>query len=448
MDATKAPRRAAESAAYRVIQVTDVPDDFNSWSQEEKNAYFAEEARLYRLREEVAASAAKAKKPNGAGAAAQDDAPRTIIKATPFVCIDPAEIPPRRWIYGRHHQRTFLSQTVAFGGVGKSFQAMVEALAIVTNRPLLGVEPDEQTNVWYWNGEDPMDELQRRFAAARLHYGIAPTAIEGRLFVDSGRKTKIIVATQTRTGALIARPVVDDVIATIQENKIGVMTVDPFVSCHAVTENDNGAMEAVASVWAEIADVTGCAIELIHHARKTGGAEVTVEDGRGASAVLAKARAARVLNVMNEDEAARADIKDRRAYFKVENGKSNNAPAPASAAEWFHLESFHLANGDGVGVVTRWQWPNAFAGVTVTDLRAVQAAIAAGRWRENAQAKDWAGYAVAEVLHLDATNKAHRNKIAELLKTWIANRMFRVVEAEDEQRKMRTFIEVREMTSD
>ena len=60
--------------------------------------------------------------------------------------------------------------------------------------------------------------------------------------------------------------------------------------------------------------------------------------------------------------------------------------------------------------------------MTVSDLRAVQAAIAAGRWRENSQAKDWAGHAVATVLKLDATNKAHKAKIAGLLKTWIANR--------------------------
>ena len=98
--------------------------------------------------------------------------------------------------------------------------------------------------------------------------------------------------------------------------------------------------------------------------------------------------------------------------------------------------------GDSVGVVTRWEWPNAFDGVTVNDLRKVQAAIADGRWRENSQAKDWAGVAVAKVLNLDATNKAHRAKIAALLKTWIANRMLVVVEAEDASRRKRFFIEV------
>jgi hypothetical protein len=116
-------------------------------------------------------------------------------------------------------------------------------------------------NVWYWNGEDPMEELQRRIVATALLYKIEPTEIHGRLFVDTGRETKIIIAEQTNAGARIARPIVDAVIATI--NAIGLMIVDPFVASHRVIQNDNPAIELVAATWAEIADVTGCAIELV-----------------------------------------------------------------------------------------------------------------------------------------------------------------------------------------
>ena len=80
--------------------------------------------------------------------------------------------------------------------------------------------------------------------------------------------------------------------------------------------------------------------------------------------------------------------------------------------------------------------------MTVSHLRKVQAEIAAGRWRENSQAKDWAGRAVADVLKLDTSNKAHRTKIAGLLKTWIKNGMLVVVEGEDASRRKRSFVEV------
>jgi hypothetical protein len=251
----------------------------------------------------------------------------------------------------------------------------------------------------------------------------------------------IILAEMTKLGAKIAQPVVDQVIATIRANQIGLLIVDPFVASHRVTENDNPAIELVAATWAEIADLTGCAIDLLDHSRKTGGSEITVEDGRGGSALLAKARSARVLNGMSEDEAARAGVEKRRSFFRVDNGKANLSPA-REKADWYRLIGVEIGNGDNVVVVTEWKWPDAFDGVTVSDLHAVQAKIAAGRYRESPQSQDWAGNAVAAVLRLDLSNKAHKAKAASLLKTWIANGMLRVVEAQDEKRMSRKFIEV------
>jgi hypothetical protein len=387
---------------------------------------------------------------NGDGA--EPAAPRVTINATPFEWVDPAKIPQRRWVYGRHYQRQHVSQTVGFSGVGKSFLSMVESLAILTGRPPLGVTPDEQTNVWYW-GEDPKDELQRRFTALALHYKIDPAELKGHLFVNSGRTTKIIVAEQTRSGAKIARPVIDDLIATIRANDIGLMIVDPFISSHGVVENDNAQIEIAGSAWIEVVEQTDAALDLIHHSRKTGGAEVTVEDARGASSLGAKVRAVRTINVMGEDEAARAGVKERRAYFRVDGGKANNSP-PSSALDWYQLQSIDLPNGglglpgDSVGVVTRWKWPDPLAGVSVADLRAVQSAINGGRWRANCQAKEWAGVAAAKALKLDVKNPEHKSRIIRLLKTWTDNGMFVEVNGLDDQRKTRSYLEVGERADD
>ena len=78
----------------------------------------------------------------------------------------------------------------------------------------------------------------------------------------------------------------------------------------------------------------------------------------------------------------------------------------------------------------------------------MQTTIGAGRWRESAQAKDWAGIAVARTLGLDATNKAHKAKIAALLKTWISTGMLAVVEGLDAKREKRNFIEGGEAAND
>lgn len=380
-----------------------------------------------------------------AGAAPAQAKPKPIT-ATPFAWIAPASIPPRRWLYGRHYIRKFVTLTTAHSGVGKSSLVIVEALAIVTGRPLIGVKPDEKTRIWYWNGEDPMEELQRRIMAAALHYQIDRDDIEGRIFVDTGREAKIIIAQQTPAGATVARPNVDAVIATIRANEIGLMIVDPFVACHRVAENDNSAIELVVAAWAEIADVTGCGVDLVHHVRKTGGADATVEDGRGGSAVQAKVRSARVLNGMSKEDAPKAGIENARAFFSVENGKSSMTAA-LDKADWYQTIGVDLGNGDNVGVATAWEWPDAFEGVTVSHLRAAQTEIAKGRWRQSPQAKAWAGHAVATAMGLDISSKklkakADRAKIVSLLKTWIENGMFVIVEGKDERHETRSYIEV------
>jgi len=137
-------------------------------------------------------------------------------------------------------------------------------------------------------------------------------------------------------------------------------------------------------------EITNAAIELVHHSRKTYGAEVTVEDARGASAVVFATRDARAINTMTKQEAENAGVVNRRLHFRCESGKANLAP-PAAKADWFQLMSVPLGNGDSatidngdkVAVVAPWQYPNMLAGVTSDLTVAAFAKIRAGEYREN-----------------------------------------------------------------
>jgi hypothetical protein len=351
---------------------------------------------------------------------------KAVIVATPFAWRDPAGIPPRAWLYGKHYVRQFLTCTIAPGGLGKTSLVIGEALAMASQRPLLGLTPTERARVWLWNGEDPADELQRRIVAAMIHHGLTPEDVAGHLFTDVGRRAPIILATQTRSGTAIAKPVVEAVIEAIKTNQIDALVIDPFVKSHRVGENDNNAIDAVVSQWAAIADVTNCAIELLHHPRKTGGAEVTVEDGRGASALLSASRSARVLNRMSAQEAEDAGLEKATAWrhFRVDNGKASMAPPPEKAY-WYRLASVTLSNGDDVGVATTWSWPDPFEGVTAHDLRAAQKEVSeGGPWRANSQADDWVGKPIAKALKLDIHKDGDKKKVRSLLKTWMKTGMF------------------------
>lgn len=367
-----------------------------------------------------------------------------IVKATPFVWRPTAELPKRRWLYGKHLLREFVSLDVAAGAVGKTSLKVGEVISMTTGRDIYDKGlPEGRLRVWFYNLEDPRDEIERRIHATVQRFNINPAETGDRLFLDSGRDAPLIIATETPDGVKIARPVVDDLIAEMLDRKIDVLIVDPFISSHGVSENDNNAIDMVAREWNMIAERTGAAINLVHHVRKQNGAEATADSARGASALIGKARSVIVYNKMTKDEAEALQVKEeeRRFYFRVDNDKANLAPPDAT--DWYRMNNVDLENGDSVGVACSWSPPSVFDGVTVQHLIAAQRAISDGKWRENAQAKAWAGHALAPILNLDTDDKPSRKRIAAILKTWTREGRFEEVAEDDEKGVERLFVVVK-----
>ncbi|WP_447724598.1 AAA family ATPase [Sphingomonas koreensis] len=364
------------------------------------------------------------------------------MSATPFVWRDERTIEPRRWLYGKHFLRKFLSVDVAAGGIGKSSVKVVEALAMTSGRTLLRKDvPEGPLRVWLYNLEDPMEETERRLHAALNHYGLCPTDVGDRLFVDSGRDQPVMLAEETPNGARIIRPVSDALIETLKARQIDVLILDPFVSSHAVSENDNRSIDMVAKEFGRIADVCNCSINLVHHVRKGNGMEATADSARGASSLIGAARSVVVYNRMTKEEGEAAGIKPEQVsfYFRTQNDKANLSPP--EAAEWHRMNNYELANGDHVGVACPWEWPDAFAGVTTAKLMEVQRRVAGGLWREDVRSGDkWVGNIIAQVLAMDPDDD--RKRVQNILKQWVKNDVLRVVEHDDEKRRSRKFVEV------
>jgi hypothetical protein len=386
--------------------------------------------------------------------AADAPQPRPIIKATAYTWTDPATIPRRDFVYGRHLIRKFVSATVAPGGVGKSSLEITEALAIVSGRDLLGVHPCGRSRVWLWNLEDPAEEIARHIQATAAHYRLKAEDIEGRLFIDSGRDNRLVIATTDRGGTVIVQPVVDALVEEIIRRQIDVLIIDPFVSSHEAPENDNGAMDRIVKEWGRVAQRGNCAVELVHHSRKSslGETEITVESSRGGKALTDGCRSVRVLDRMPKEEGESAGVENPRSYFRTYIDKSNLAP-PAETSTWFKLESVDLGNslsgfGDSVGVVVSWSWPDIMADVTVGDLRAVQAIVSKGRYRASPQADNWVGKAVAEALHLDLIMPNDKRKASNLLKVWLASGALKKQVDKDERGNDRPYIVVGEWAND
>jgi hypothetical protein len=153
---------------------------------------------------------------------------------------------------------------------------------------------------------------------------------------------------------------------------------------------------------------------------------------------------------MTFDEARYAGIDERERwrYSKEGDSKDNLAP-PRGEGSWRQMVSVDLPNGDNVGVVEPWAWPDPFDDVTSSDLRRVQAQIRPATWRENARAANWVGILVAEVLDLDADDLTDREKIKTIVKRWVKAKALIVVDrVEMPTRKKRAFIECGELHED
>ncbi len=367
------------------------------------------------------------------------------ITATPFVFQDPSTLPRRDNLYGGHFIRRYVSSTVGGGGGGKSSLEITDTLGMVSANPPL--------RVWYFNLEDPIDEIQRRVTAAAMHHGVDPEVLNANLFVDSGRDQSLVVVTQQGRETKIVEPVVKALIAEMKYKRIDVLIVDPFVSTHEVEENDNNKIQQVANQFTRVANEANASVELVHHINKASGdgkGEVTADSGRGAGALKDKARAVRAINTMSEKEAEKAGIdpKDRFSYFRVTNVKSNMSKR-SGHADWYRIVSVDLGNGtkwsagDSVGVVEKWQWPSeadTADEVTTEQLEEIKWRISLGPHGDNHQSKDWAGRVFGDVLGIDA--KADKRKIGRLMKALVKTGHFVVVERKSGKGRHRPMFEV------
>lgn len=125
-----------------------------------------------------------------------------------------------------------------------------------------------------------------------------------------------------------------------------------------------------------------------------------------AFALMAAARSGRVLNRLTEKQQADAGISmtDQLTYFSVMRDKANLAHP--GKRQWRRVVSVGLANGECVGVVEVWEWPNLSEKITGEAVLAIQKAIHGKSPRYSDQTKgEGVGHIIASVLGFDVSNQ-------------------------------------------
>lgn len=363
---------------------------------------------------------------------------------------DPSEIPPRQSLYDGHYIRRAIGATVGGGGRAKTTRGIYEAVCMAAGFDIATKDalPHGELRIWVCNGEEDQDELDRRVAATCQCYGIARATLGGRLFVQSVRDNPLRIATLVANRPVINEAVINYMEGFIAANGIDVFMLDPLVSFHGVAENDNGHMDVVIKEgFGAIANRTNSAGEVFHHPGKAkpGQVDTTVEDGRGASAILWAVRSARVFNFMTPDEAGKLGMAEdeRRLHIRIANGKANMGPL--GKAKWMRLLVENLANGDQVAVASPWEPPDPFRGVTTADMELARSLAATGEYRADTRSPKWIGYALASHFELSVSHKGENDpkdvsRIKTIIKTWISNKVLAVAEHKDSDGKSREFI--------
>jgi hypothetical protein len=359
------------------------------------------------------------------------------IIAVPYQWPDPATIPPRQFLFGRHYIRRYMSGTIGGGGRSKTTLGIAEAIFMTAGRNPLTGESFEPLRVWALNGEEIQDELDRRTAAVGQYYGIGQAECGDRLFMQSVRDKPPRFATLLRGNipALNLQALLQFE-SEVREKRIDVFMLDPLISFHAVNENSNADMDLlIKEGLGGVASRTNTAGDISHHPGKPkpGQAETTVDDARGASAFLWAVRSARVLNFMSPEEANKLGVSDdeRRLHIRVTNGKANMGPI--GKANWFKLEPQNLPNGDEVVCVSPWKPPHPFQGVTTADMHKCRTLSQTSAYRADSRSKEWFGYAVADVLNINIRHGAENDpkdiaRVKQIIAGWLKNKVLNTEE--------------------
>lgn len=317
---------------------------------------------------------------------------------------DPGAIPPRQWLLGNQFCRGYLSSIVAAGGVGKTSLRLLQYMSMATGRPLCGQHVFKRSRVLIISLEDDAEEMQRRLQAALDFHQIPRSELRGWMGVSCPKGHKLAVL---KNRDRIIGPLKAQLCDAIEQFQPDLVSLDPFIKTHSMSENDNGDMDYVCDLLVTIAVDYNIAIDSPHHVHKGTVTPGDADAGRGASGIKDAARLVYTLATMNKEEAGEFGINpdDRASYIRLDPAKINIAKH-SSIATWFQLHSHNIGNGDAdyphgdsIQVAKPWTPPGRWAGTEALGLNKVLDDIAAGpgdntRYSNAPSAKDRAVWPV------------------------------------------------------
>lgn len=290
---------------------------------------------------------------------------------TPLIddVVDPeklaAMIGERKWLIGGYLMRSMVTIITGKGGFGKSTLALCIAVAVASGVHFQFWAPRSRENVLYVSAEDDKDEMQRRIIAICQRFGFDLDVVQRRLHLVVPTSDQGVVlfkwnAARNKIQNADLADTLPDIVANL---KLGLIVVDPLVEVlQGVDENSNTMMAEAMAKFREMARDYDMPVLIVHHDRKGGVGESSIQDGaRGASAIVNSARLVVSMlsgfadekdwvkaNKARTDEGLPQYPGSRHDYYLVAVGKSNYSRR--GDAHLVRMESVQIPTGDRVGV--------------------------------------------------------------------------------------------------
>ena len=183
-----------------------------------------------------------------------------------------------------------------------------QAIALATGRNLTDEHVFQRAHVLIVSLEDDASEMRRRVLAARMHFNIPASEVDGWLFLASPGAAGGKLMTTDKNGRAVHGQLSANLEAEIIAHSIDLVLLDPFVKSHGVEENLNSAIDDVAQILSDLAAKYDIAVDVPHHISKGVGDPGNANRGRGATSLVNACRLVSTLTPMSSEEAEAFDV--------------------------------------------------------------------------------------------------------------------------------------------
>lgn len=261
--------------------------------------------------------------------------------------------PPRPWAYGNFLMYRAVSGIAAPPGVGKTTFSAQLGICFALDREFgpWKPAPGGGGKVWLYNGEEPQDELDRRFMAAAYEAGVPDHVAAERFSYNSGLDEALqLVRVDPVTKEIQRHPDVDAIKTIIKEHGFKLFILDPLIEFNGATEDGEG-LKAAGGVMREIANDCDCAVLFFHHTPKASNSDTAAGDAnalRGGGPLIGSARFVSTMFSMSAKDADEYEIpkNERHKYVRFDDAKANMGVLSGEPSWWVKL-GVGLDNAEG-----------------------------------------------------------------------------------------------------